>query len=432
MLDICSSPRLRRSVLRSSLVDITNTLSSPRPPVLPSRPTLPSLPLKFLRRRICAISKLPPELLLHVCALGTLEHFSFPILFSHVCHLWRTLALSTPQLWTTIVLSKSYDDLLPPSYIHSILERGRAGPLDLRLDVGVYRKGAVADEAGAVWRAGIILDTVEPCATRWRSLELSLPSAFDLEDFLLRTLPRAQSLEKLVLHRADHNRLRSPNPQQPLQALYLPRLRYFQIDGFPLPGGVQRSTLIALRELHVLSIPVDFQPTATEWLDLLRGMTQLRLLALVGAIRRTASCDLAPTEVVPLPLLSKLDISHTPITPALYFLSHLQAPALQSLVAGSPPAGAYESLQPLCSLLTPWLYPRLRRLRLGYGRLTQSEMRVLEERDGLRVFGPVGLAGVGGLERAGGERERERRREGVEGANRRWREGLEGGWEGAT
>jgi F-box associated protein len=63
---------------------------------------------------------LPPELLIHVFVLATLDDTlhpirsrldSIPLTISHVCQRWRDIALSTPTLWRRIVLTPS--DLSP-------------------------------------------------------------------------------------------------------------------------------------------------------------------------------------------------------------------------------------------------------------------------------------------------------------------------------
>ncbi|KZO96997.1 hypothetical protein CALVIDRAFT_563224 [Calocera viscosa TUFC12733] len=411
MLEIRSSPRARRVSQRPSLVDITNTLPDPVILLDPQYRLPPSKALRritgnSLRHRQSPISRLPPELLLQVAHLGTLEHFSFPIRFSHVCKLWRALALSTPALWDTILLSRSFDDLLPPSYINGVLARGRGTPVALKLDVGLYRKGC--DEAGAVWRSGIILETVEPYAERWRSLELSVPSAFDLEDFFRRVLPRASALEKLVVHRSDHQRLRPSKADPMMEPIYLPKLRHFQIDGFPLPACIRRATLATVTELHILTVPAELRPCVSEVLIMLRSLRRLQRLVLYQCIQRSPPCSLIPTEAIYLPNLHTLDISHNPIYPAQHMLEHLHTPALRSLILGSHPSLGKESLFQVCSLVTRSRYRELRRLRLGYGLLDERAMVDLKERmEGVWVFGPLHVKDSS-----------------VEAANRRWEEGL--------
>ncbi|KZT60128.1 hypothetical protein CALCODRAFT_507102 [Calocera cornea HHB12733] len=414
MLQIRSSPRARRVSHRPSLVDITNTVPPPII-ILNDIDELCISPVKVLRRTVNSlrrrqtpISRLPTELLLHIAQLGTLEHFSFPIVFSHVCRLWRSLALSTPALWGTILLSRSFDDLLPPSYINGVLSRGQGMPVDLKLDVGMYRKGC--DEAGAVWRAGIILETVEPHAERWRSLEMSVPSAFDLEEFLRRVLPRAAGLEKLVIHRSDHQRLKQSKADPMMEPIHLPRLRHFQIDGFPLPTCVRRETLATVIELQILSVPSELRACATDFLPILRSMRRLQSLSLVQCIQRSPPASLPPAEPIHLPQLHTLDLSHNPIYPEQHMLEHLRVPALKNLIIGSHPSHGRESLFQVSSLVTPGRYPKLRRLRLGFGLLDERVLRDLKEQmDGVWVFGPL-----------------QSRDTSVEVANQKWEEGLSG------
>lgn len=93
------------------------------------------------RRRLNAfapVSRLPTELLveifkLHVEAsitakwqLGKLGSAFDYILYSHVCHRWRDVAIATPRLWTTIIVADK-------AYVAEMLTRTRKLPLDLHL-----------------------------------------------------------------------------------------------------------------------------------------------------------------------------------------------------------------------------------------------------------------------------------------------------------
>lgn len=75
------------------------------------------------------IHRLPPELLVHVFALGTIDDVMFPVLVSHVCHSWRAIASHAHSLWRRVSLN-------PGSNLHMWKERicrARQCTLDIAL-----------------------------------------------------------------------------------------------------------------------------------------------------------------------------------------------------------------------------------------------------------------------------------------------------------
>lgn len=68
------------------------------------------------------IHRLPPELLVHVFALGSLHDMMFPILVSRVCHSWRAIASHAHSLWRRVSLT-------PDSNMHMWKERIRRARL---------------------------------------------------------------------------------------------------------------------------------------------------------------------------------------------------------------------------------------------------------------------------------------------------------------
>lgn len=83
-----------------------------------------------------AINDLPPEILSSVfLALRQIRRFRqvlpFQVTISHVCQHWRGVAISTPQLWTTITLFS--EGSLP--CVDEWLTRSGGAPLDVRLDL---------------------------------------------------------------------------------------------------------------------------------------------------------------------------------------------------------------------------------------------------------------------------------------------------------
>lgn len=97
---------------------LASTFEASVNPLLTSRPSMifslyhspnPHLPVH-------PILRLPPELLVHVFALGSFDNVMFPILVSHVCHSWRAIVLHAHSLWRRVSLN-------PNSNVHMWKER---------------------------------------------------------------------------------------------------------------------------------------------------------------------------------------------------------------------------------------------------------------------------------------------------------------------
>lgn len=86
-------------------------------------------------------NRLPPELLIHIFVLATLDSLypiqspldTTPLNISHVCQRWRHIALSTPTLWRRIVLTPS--DLSPRASVRpstlTFLDRSKGIPTEV-------------------------------------------------------------------------------------------------------------------------------------------------------------------------------------------------------------------------------------------------------------------------------------------------------------
>ncbi|KIJ17717.1 hypothetical protein PAXINDRAFT_97934 [Paxillus involutus ATCC 200175] len=91
---------------RRSHVAFAPTSEAANDPALTSRPSMmlslhhspnPDLPVH-------PVHMLPPELLVHVFTLGSLDDVMFPVLVSHVCHSWRAITLHAHSLWRRVLL----------------------------------------------------------------------------------------------------------------------------------------------------------------------------------------------------------------------------------------------------------------------------------------------------------------------------------------
>ena len=107
-----------------ALTPLTSTFETPVAPLLTSRPsmTLSLYPSLNPHQPIHSIHRLPPELLVHVFALGSVDNMMFPVLVSHVCHSWRAIVSHAHSLWRRVSLN-------PDSNVHMWKERVRRARL---------------------------------------------------------------------------------------------------------------------------------------------------------------------------------------------------------------------------------------------------------------------------------------------------------------
>ncbi|KAL4073260.1 hypothetical protein V8B97DRAFT_1869400 [Scleroderma yunnanense] len=137
------------------------------PPALISRP-----PMVFSLHRnpnhiipSHPIHRLPLELLIHVFVLGSFDDAMFPVLVSHVCHPWRTIALQTHTLWRRIVLTQ-HSDL---TMWQERLRRARSCTLDVVL--ASHPSSSMPHDIDVV---ALQMHMVAPHLARTRSIDVHL------------------------------------------------------------------------------------------------------------------------------------------------------------------------------------------------------------------------------------------------------------------
>jgi len=121
---------------------------------------------------------------------------AFELLISHVCRLWRNIALGTPSLWTTI--SVTITACLPYERVATYLERSKSLPLNICVAEGAQR--SVSDEAD---NFGALLTLLVPHLSRWASIQVTVRRYDYIYTFLKAvsgpSVPPATRLEELKL-----------------------------------------------------------------------------------------------------------------------------------------------------------------------------------------------------------------------------------------
>ncbi|KAH9949066.1 hypothetical protein B0H21DRAFT_688901 [Amylocystis lapponica] len=212
--------------------------------------------------RPCVIHKLPTELLSHIFLIGVEESDNSNDsdsyggdhslesaqrteecvdLVSHVCRLWRDIAIQTPALWANILFEGKHDDCI---MAQQYFERSRALPVSISIDLTPnfqrygWHQGYENDTARR------ILECVIPHISRWCSLSVKV-SDYALMGMILMKLgdcTGAPLLERLELYSCRNGRM-SYNTFTP---------QYLKKQHFVLFGGnVPRLTHVTLSGVHL-------------------------------------------------------------------------------------------------------------------------------------------------------------------------------------
>lgn len=174
------------------------------------------------------ISKLPPEILTHVCTFAPYAISDFAHLCAQVCRSWRNTLLSSPSLWNEI-----HADY--PLHVNFHLARSGKVPLEL-----YFRGGSPVDR---------FCRKVVPHIDRVRLLHLSL-CAGDQERILdsLSGGPEMTLLRDLRFEKAS-TRLR-------LSASMMEKMSSFAANTTNLSLWNVDPHLLSLRLPHLLSLPL--------------------------------------------------------------------------------------------------------------------------------------------------------------------------------
>jgi hypothetical protein len=169
------------------------------------------------------VNGLPTELLADIFDVGThLEddpdsdsdhRLPFSVLVSHVCRLWRSVAVGSPSFWTTISFSKRPPFERPKVWI----DRSKPLPIDVFIN-----HQETMDE---------VFDIIVPHVTRWRELKVWVNKDTAMENVLTRLAQCASAplLEILSVHHWNPEGYRPESPLVPFHG-NAPRLSYVALQ----------------------------------------------------------------------------------------------------------------------------------------------------------------------------------------------------------
>jgi hypothetical protein len=174
----------------------------------------------------------------------------FPVIASHVCRFWRSVALGSPSLWTIITFPKRLQYKRPTIW----LERSKSLPIDIT--VNVFSETHVST----------VLDIIMPHVTRWRKLKVAVDQNV-LMDMVLTRLAQctgAPLLEILILRYFKYNRGSTQSSLVPFHG-NAPRLSYVILTFVSISWS--SPFLHDLVKLELVGRKKDTRPS---WVDLSR------------------------------------------------------------------------------------------------------------------------------------------------------------------
>lgn len=311
---------------------------------------MPKARTAFAKRR--NVNRLPREILSYIFLYST--HSSdnsphlrmlMPLWLSHVCSQWRTISVSTAQLWTTL---SSQSAVTSTSRQRTVvfLERSKTCPLDLYLD---FRDPswcwAEDDHIFSPRDMSNILDLLLPVVSRWQVVTLLTDTWAPIHLFLSRTssIAAPSMLREISLFRCNAYFVRRGQPflpfalREPVRLFdgRLTGLRHVTLAGVHVDWS--RSSLCNLRSLELKYHAYDVTPSLVELLTILRDCRSLERLALVGWMARSDNGQddvkfLYPSsEALSLSGLTELEVGFVDAENAARVLSLLSFPSLQDL-----------------------------------------------------------------------------------------------------
>ncbi|KAJ7762643.1 hypothetical protein B0H16DRAFT_518364 [Mycena metata] len=225
--------------LPTDVPSLDGLLTQPEPEGITYYPVL-ALPVEITSQIFCwTLAKGGPK------SLFTSERKTLTL--CHICHWWRRIAHSTPELWTTLSLttgvaqSNPYVQLISgrpfdADHIHSFLSR--AGSLPLSISISVKPRFSLDALRMAV-------DMILPYSRTWKDISISARAnpIYPLQA-IRPELPQLQSLE-LVLPDLEDGKI--------------------HLDPDDL-FGTMFQTALRLRKLHLVNR--DYEPIALPWAQL--------------------------------------------------------------------------------------------------------------------------------------------------------------------
>ncbi|KAF8216437.1 hypothetical protein K438DRAFT_1797199 [Mycena galopus ATCC 62051] len=249
------------------------------------------------------IDALPTEILAIIFQLAC----ATPKIQSHVCHLWRRVALGSPQLWTDAI-DYEHDH---PDFVKEQLRRSANMSVALKARFPMHSNRGMKNLHLALKEsAGIhTLDIEGPPEILDQVLQ-------NLDATFVRTLSLFVPWEQMP------KAIPYPGPSFQLNA---PRLRTLSLSNFVIPWDATVFNSLTHLRLHLQD--ATFAPSMTQILAMLASSPMLTELNLLHAIETSSRLhEHEPIGVVPLPHLAVFLLDDD-ILNHIFVLRHIEVPA---------------------------------------------------------------------------------------------------------
>ncbi|KAJ7581828.1 hypothetical protein C8J56DRAFT_958360 [Mycena floridula] len=260
--------------------------------------------------RPCSIAALPVELLSSIFVLAThssLDNFEAPLAFCAVNRHWKSIALSTPALWTNICAT------IGSNNVDSYLARSKSYPLDILIDGRDPRWDFSEPEIPSAYEYSTYVPPFQDMAAvittlllhlrRWRSLVVLTDTWAPMHQALTLMNPAlamsgAPALESLTLMRCNEYVSYSPEFQPPGMKFpaflgfepstaapeLFPKLNLLSLRGVHLDwNAFPRMKRGSLQTLDLSFHSPDVRPSMREFWRILKECPELRKLVVHGS-----------------------------------------------------------------------------------------------------------------------------------------------------
>ncbi|KAF8501012.1 hypothetical protein F5888DRAFT_1609567 [Russula emetica] len=257
------------------------------------------------------------------------QQLPFKVLVSHVCRRWRTVAIETPMLWTSLDFAEG-----PPfDKSRTWLERSKECLLVIQLDCTT---GLSLDRVSPA-DLPVVRDLILPHVARWRVFELMVDDYQIMYGILstLATIPEAPQLQVLRLYNYDNNddydHFQPPHLKQPFAPFCgrAPNLVEVGLWGVHVDWEAC-AFLRGLEELQLEYHAKDVRPPYEIFFRILRGSPDLHILTL-SASGPDGNPEDWPLDVIELTSVKHLILAFVEPSYASALMNRLVFPNLSTL-----------------------------------------------------------------------------------------------------